>query len=165
MVAAGAKRRVLWIDACRNEPGKGAGDGRSFTQFKESDGTRILFSTKFGRMSYEDDELRQGVFSHFLVKGLRGEAGKTDGLISFRDIADYVKDGVQTSSLRAGHVQVPYEGGESSGDFLIGRAAAEAPTLPVPPPSPPSGPRPGDLKTNSTDGQRYAWIPPGKFTM
>jgi hypothetical protein len=37
--------------------------------FKQADGTLILFSTKFGRMSYEDDdELKQGVFSHFLVR-------------------------------------------------------------------------------------------------
>jgi hypothetical protein len=27
------------------------------------------------------------------------------------------------------------------------------------------GPRPGQLKVNAKDGQRYAWIPPGTFTM
>ena len=73
---AGATRRVLWIDACRNEPGKGAGDNRTFTRFDASAGTRILFSTKAGRISYEDDELQQGLFSYYLLKGLQGEAAR-----------------------------------------------------------------------------------------
>jgi uncharacterized caspase-like protein len=81
LIATKAQQRMLWIDACRNEPGKGVGDGRSFTKFQAASGTRILFSTKFGRVSYEDDEFQQGVFSHFLVEGLRGAAAKDDGWV------------------------------------------------------------------------------------
>src|SRR5438046_371314 len=29
----------------------------------------------------------------------------------------------------------------------------------------PIGPRPGQTKVNAKDGQRYVWIPPGKFSM
>ncbi len=29
----------------------------------------------------------------------------------------------------------------------------------------PAGPSAGSVQTNPKDGQRYAWIPPGKFTM
>jgi Caspase domain len=51
MADAGATRRILLVDACRNEPGKGAGGGRSFTRFAGSAGTRILYSTKAGKIS------------------------------------------------------------------------------------------------------------------
>lgn len=137
LTEAGATRRVLWIDACRNEPGKGAGDGRSFTRFAGSAGTRILFSTKAGRISYEDEEFHQGLFSYYLLKGLQGEAARSDGLISFRDLADYVTDAVETRSLRQGHVQVPYEAGESSGDFLIGKTKGAVTSTPPPQPGAP----------------------------
>jgi tetratricopeptide (TPR) repeat protein len=125
-----AQQRMLWIDACRNEPGKGVGDARSFTKFQAASGTRILFSTKFGRVSYEDDEFQQGVFSHFLVEGLRGAAAKDDGWVSFRDLSDYVTDQVQSRTLRQGHPQVPFEGigqSDASGDFPVARLSASTP--------------------------------------
>jgi uncharacterized caspase-like protein len=42
MKEAGVTRRVLWIDACRNEPTKGGG-GRSFERLQAAAGTRVLF--------------------------------------------------------------------------------------------------------------------------
>jgi hypothetical protein len=134
MVATGARRRVMWVDACRNEPGKGAGDGRSFSRFESSSGTRILFSTKAGRISYEDDDLKQGLFSYYLARGLHGEAARDDGMVSFRDLADFVVDGVESRSLKQGRVQVPYEAGESSGDFLLARSNGPAPAVIAPNP-------------------------------
>jgi hypothetical protein len=35
---------------------------------------RELYSTKAGRVSYESDVLRQGIFTYYLAKGLAGEA-------------------------------------------------------------------------------------------
>lgn len=121
--ATGAPRQVMFIDACRNEPGKGVG-ARSFEGFQASAGLRELLSTKAGRISYEDDQLGSGVFTHFLVKGLEGGAAGQDGLITFRDLADYVTEGVSTFGFQHGQMQVPYEAGESSGDFLLARAGA-----------------------------------------
>src|SRR5262249_21379113 len=93
--ATGAPRQVIFIDACRNEPGTSVGS-RSFEKFQASAGLRELLSTKAGRISYEDEQLGSGVFTHFLVRGLRGEAAGQDGLITFRDLADFVTDGVST---------------------------------------------------------------------
>ena len=121
--ATGAPRQVMFIDACRNEPGKSAG-ARSFDRFEAAAGLRVLFSTKAGRISYEDDQLGSGRFTHFLVRGLRGEAAGADGLVTFRDLADYVTEGVSTYGFQKGQMQVPYEAGESSGDFLLGKAAS-----------------------------------------
>jgi formylglycine-generating enzyme required for sulfatase activity len=119
MVKTGARQRMLFVDACRNNPQAKSGTTPTFTQFAVAEGTRILFSTKFGRVSWERDELKQGVYTHFLLEGLRGGAARTAGIISFRDLADYVGQKVSAYTLRAGDVQVPFEAGEASGDFLV----------------------------------------------
>lgn len=161
-----AARRVLWIDACRDEPGKGVGEARSFANLQAAAGTRLLLSTKAGKVSYEDEQLKQGLFSYYLVKGLQGDAAGPDGLVTFQDLATYVTLRVRSRSLEIGHVQVPYEAGEASGDFLLARASAAR--VPDPSPTPAAndhGPQPGSTKVNPKDGQRYVWIPPGSFIM
>ena len=35
---------------------------------------------------HEDDKLKQGVFTYFLVKALNGEAAGPDGLVTFHDM-------------------------------------------------------------------------------
>ena len=168
LIATKAERRMLWIDACRNEPGKGVGDARTFKRFAASSGTRILFSTKFGRVSYEDDELQQGVFSHYLVEGLRGAAAKDDGWVSFRDLSDYVTEEVQARTLQQGHTQVPYEGtgqSDASGDFPVARIVAGGAPAPVRAAITDRGPQAGQVKVNSKDGHRYVWIPAGTYLM
>src|ERR1019366_7115023 len=59
-----ARRQVLWIDACRSDPGAGVRDvsRRTFGQLNAAEGMRMLFSTRAGSVSYEDDSLRHGVF-------------------------------------------------------------------------------------------------------
>jgi formylglycine-generating enzyme required for sulfatase activity len=162
--ATGAPRQVMFVDACRNEPGKAAG-ARTFDRLRASAGLRELLSTKEGRISYEDDQLGSGVFTHFLVRGLRGEAAGQDGLITFSDLADYVTDGVSKFGFQRGQLQVPYEAGESSGDFLLAHVTAAPPPVVEPPkPNPPATP-PGSVKVNAKDGLEYVWIPPGTFTM
>jgi hypothetical protein len=48
-----------------------------------------------------------------------------DGLLTFRDLADYVESSVRSYSLQCGKVQVPYDAGEAAGDFSIARAVGE----------------------------------------
>jgi formylglycine-generating enzyme required for sulfatase activity len=161
MADTGAKRRVAWIDACRNEPGKSLPSSRTFAALNRAEGTRVLFSTRAGRLSFENAELKQGVFTHFLIRALQGEAAGSDGLVTFRDIVDYVTDGVQAWGLRRGDLQIPYEvaGGEASGDFLIARAKVVEPVAVE------RGPQVGDVRINPKDGLRYAWVPAGTFRM
>lgn len=126
--ATRAKRRVIWIDACRNEPGRSVAS-RTFGTLDKAEGTRVLFATRPGRVSYENDQLQQGVFSHFLVRALRGEAGGPDGLVTYDDVAAFVSENVENFGLRVGVAQVPYEGGEYRGDFLLARNAGSSPTV------------------------------------
>ncbi len=153
LIKTRAARRVMWIDACRDESAKGVGESRSFANLQAAAGTRMLLSTKAGEVSYEDDALKQGVFSYYLEKGLKGEAAGTDGLVTFQDLASYVTLQVRSRSLQTGHVQVPYEAGEASGDFLLARIPVAV------------GNAPGQVKVNAKDGQRYVWIPAGSFLM
>jgi formylglycine-generating enzyme required for sulfatase activity len=173
--ASKARRKLLFIDACRNDPGQAARSTgqRSFEKLQASEGIRVLFSTKEGRVSFEDDTLRQGVFTYFLAKGLEGEAAGADGLVTFRDLADYVTDRMRAYTVERGQVQIPFEAGESSGDFLLS-AGSKGGGLPAvtPAPAPAAPPEPvkpalqaGATKVNEKDGLKYVWIPPGTFQM
>jgi len=160
-----ARQKMMFIDACRNEPGKSA-SARSFSDLQASSGLRVLLSTQSGKMSFENDSLKQGVFTHFLLRGMGGEAAGADGLVTFRDLSDFLASSVRRWSFEQGFTQVPVErSDEASGDFLLARANV-APVVPVPPPVViPAGPKRGDVKTNPKDGQRYAFIPSGTFRM
>jgi len=141
MRATGAARRIMWIDACRNNTAKSAEAARSFAAFQAAAGTRILFSTRAGRVSYENDDLRHGVFTYFLLEGLRGEAAGSDGLVTFRDLADYVTYSVRSYGLKRNEVQVPYDAGEAAGDFLLAGSVVRDPgprTVRQPQPEPES---------------------------
>jgi tetratricopeptide (TPR) repeat protein len=92
---------------------------------------RILYSTKSGRVSYERDELKHGLFTAFLLRGIRGEAAGNDGVVTFRDLTDYVTNQVSAWGFRNGVRQVPYEAGEATGDFLVGLKNGPAPSAPA----------------------------------
>ena len=121
---APAKRKLLLLDACRNDPGTGGkGIGlRTFAEFEQSEGVAVLYSTKFGGVSYESPALGHGLFTHFLIEGLEGGAAKNDGFVSFRDVADYTQSKVKRWAFERGWSQVPFEAGERSGDFLLAHA-------------------------------------------
>ncbi len=161
--ASKAKRKLLFVDACRNDPGQAARSAgqRSFETLQASEGIRVLFSTKEGRVSFEDDTLQQGVFTYFLVKGLEGEAAGTDGLVTFRDLSDYLTDRMRAYTVERGQVQIPFEAGESSGDFLlsVGMRTPALVTLPA------LTLQAGATKVSPKDGLTYVWIPSGTFQM
>jgi formylglycine-generating enzyme required for sulfatase activity len=166
---SGSMRQVMFIDACRNEAARGArgSAGRSFRSFAAGTGIRMLFSTVPGGVSYEDDELQQGVFSFYLAEGLRGKAAQADGFITFADLAGYVTDNVMRRMTELKLRQEPLENSAAHRDFLIGKSLGRQQESPVLPETPPalvmSFPRPPKL--NCTDGQHYQWISPGEFQM
>ena len=97
-----AGTKLLIVDACRNDP-------TSPNVFRETlasatlpklppptGGTAAFFSCKANQRAVEDVTLNQGVFSHFLVKGLQGEADLSlggrgpDGIVTFSELSTYV---------------------------------------------------------------------------
>jgi hypothetical protein len=70
-----------------------------------SSSTALLMSSKEEEISLEDGGLRSGVFSHYLIRGMKGEADRNrDLLISIPELFQYVHDGVREYT---GNVQTP----------------------------------------------------------
>ncbi len=60
-------------------------------------GTALLLSSKSEETSLESSGLRQGVFSHFLIRGLKGEADSSgDDVISVQELFDFIYQNVRT---------------------------------------------------------------------
>lgn len=67
------------------------------TLSKSIGGTALLMSSKSDETSLESSGLRQGVFSHFLIRGLKGEADEDKNrIISIQELYDFVYKNVRT---------------------------------------------------------------------
>jgi uncharacterized caspase-like protein len=66
------------------------------TLSKSVSGTALLMSSKSDETSLESAGLRQGVFSHFLIRGLKGESDKdNNGIISIEELYDFIYENVR----------------------------------------------------------------------
>jgi hypothetical protein len=62
---------------------------------KSVSGTALIMSSKSDETSLESQGLRQGVFSHFLIRGLKGEADKDkNSVVTVKEIYDYIYESV-----------------------------------------------------------------------
>lgn len=60
-------------------------------------GTALIMSSKSDETSLESSGLRQGVFSHFLIRGLKGEADSNkDDVVTIRELFVYINKSVKT---------------------------------------------------------------------
>lgn len=70
-------------------------------------GTAIMMSSKKEEVSLEYGGLRQGIFSHFLIKGLKGNADKNmDKLITVTELYDYISVNVKSYTLNAQNPEI-----------------------------------------------------------
>ena len=54
-------------------------------------GTALMLSSKGDEFSLEDGGLRQGIFSHFLIRGLKGEADKDNNkIVTIKELFEFV---------------------------------------------------------------------------
>ncbi len=132
------RQRVLFIDACRNDPSRSVpAANRRFSLDDEAEGLAILYSTRAGTLSWEDNRLGHGVFTHYFVEGLQGEAADTaSGIVTFDRLQRYVQSKVKKHVRRRFEkVQIPYIGGERTGEFVLAmgeRRSAPLPNAPEP---------------------------------
>lgn len=103
--ACKAKYKICIADACHSGSliSMRSGDPEpTISQYYQSlaksiSGTALIMSSKGDETSLESAGLRQGVFSHFLIRGLKGEADKNkDKIISIRELFDFVYSNVRT---------------------------------------------------------------------
>jgi WD40 repeat protein len=112
-------RKLMFIDACRREfageEGEKAVPAGGFHDIGEPKGIKVLLSTEEGRFSYEDDNLRGGVFTHFIVEGLTGVADvDRDGKIVLSELELYVGKQMEDYSFRENKEQRMVSRGECS---------------------------------------------------
>ena len=102
-----ARQIVFIMDACRNDPekGKGDGDNRLTNSFSKSlivaaksssapnASSAILFACSEGERAFEDPQHKQSAFTYYLLEALSGKAVKS-GAITMNDVADYVQQQV-----------------------------------------------------------------------
>lgn len=97
-----AKHKICFADACHSGSmlaSKAPSDAiikNYYDAFQKSTGgTALLLSSKSHEVSLEDMGLRQGIYSHFLIKGLKGLADKDDnGIVTITELFNYVHKSV-----------------------------------------------------------------------
>ena len=122
-----AERVVAFLDACYS----GAAGGRTFSAKKtragsvddlflerltRSKGRAIITASRTSEVSIELPELGHGIFSYYLVSGLKGAADlNRDGIVSLQELYEYVEQQVTTKSRAVGGNQHPVMKGELEG--------------------------------------------------
>jgi uncharacterized caspase-like protein len=122
-----AERVVVFLDSCYS----GAGGGRTFTSKKvrashlddlflerlaRSKGRAIVTASRPTEVSLELGELGHGLFSYYLIAGLRGAADlNRDGIVALQELYEYVEQQVAQKSRAVGGNQHPMMKGELEG--------------------------------------------------
>lgn len=100
-----AKYKICIADACHSGSllAMRSGDSKSILESYYNNlaqaerGTALIMSSKSQETSLESKGLRQGVFSHYLIRGLEGEAdiNPKDNIITISELFDFVNQNVK----------------------------------------------------------------------
>src|SRR5215470_17214659 len=127
--------KVLLVDACRNDPLADQSRARStvrlesFTRPSVAEppaGVVALFSCSRGERAFEHDELKHGVFFHYVIEGLQGLAApEGEREVTVGDLESYVQRAVDRFvRSRFGASQKPERRGQVSGAVALARVGA-----------------------------------------
>jgi len=120
-----AKHKVCYLDACNSGSllaTKGAFTNSLLYYYdeiaKSNGGTAFFMSSKSKEFSLEDGGLRQGIFSHFLIDGLKGLADQNkDKIVTLKELFHYVYTNVRQYT---GNVQTPMIAGDYDENMPVG---------------------------------------------
>lgn len=101
----GVGQVVLFLDACRNDPGGRADAPNPLSNTyvnafnfdvrnREVQAFATVYATGIGQRAYEYTEKKQGYFSWALVEGLKGGAANDKGEVTLSQLVKYVQDTV-----------------------------------------------------------------------
>jgi hypothetical protein len=148
--------KLLLVDACRNDPQVDNSRARAEVSLesvtrpqlkKPPGGVAAFFSCTAGEKAFEHDELKHGVFFHFVIEGLKGAAAQGSGNeVTLPELEFFVKKRVgDYVRAKYGVEQKPELVGKSQGLVPIVTVARKTPGRPDLPPSPSvAGPKPPD---------------------
>jgi uncharacterized caspase-like protein len=136
-----AERVVMFLDACYSGAAAGPGGGRTFASRKtragsvddlflerltRAKGRAIITASKPAEVSIELPELGHGIFTYFLIEGLRGAADlNRDGIVSLQELYEYVEQQVSRKSRAVGGNQHPLMKGELEGVLPLTKVRAK----------------------------------------
>jgi tetratricopeptide (TPR) repeat protein len=126
--------KLLLVDACRNDPFQDLSraskefDGDSVTRPQVAEppgGVLAFFSCSRAEKAFEHDELKHGVFFHFVIEALKGGAAAGSDEVTLAGLSDYVSRRV-ADFVRAkyGRTQTPELIGRVRGAFPLVRLAS-----------------------------------------
>lgn len=165
---ARARKKLLIVDACREAvAGQTRGEERMpdglQQAFKVAEGFGVLVSCSAGQLSWEDPELQQGVFTHFLLEGLRPgviKPGQND-LVRLGDLSAYAAEATREWVRRNRRTdQVPFFEGDEPSRMIPLRQVETAAMMPSPSPVAPVGG--GVAAASSTGGSAPNSDKPGR---
>jgi formylglycine-generating enzyme required for sulfatase activity len=100
--------------------------------------THVLAAGTYRQEAVEYDQYQHGLFTHHLVKGLKGEADRArKGWFTFTQLAEYVKSGVMNDTVGSGQGEFVFEVGRKG---EVWKEPLEQPVLPEVAPPPPKEP-------------------------
>ena len=89
------------------------------TRLSKARGRVVLTASRASEVSEEREELGHGVFTYYLLEGLRGKADLDgDGVITVDEVYAYVSRKVPEAT---GQNQHPVKKGETEGQLVLGR--------------------------------------------
>lgn len=113
-----AKSKIIIADAChsgslngsRGTTAQAAIESYYDAFNRSSGGTVLMMSSKAEETSIENNGLRQGIFSHFLIRGLKGAADNDENkLVTINELFEYVEANVK---FYTNNYQTPVISGE-----------------------------------------------------
>lgn len=107
-----AKHKIVLADACHSGSAQTMAMrstayeqtlDKYYNAFEKSrGGLALLMSSKGEEFSLEDGGLRQGIYSHYLIRGLKGEADKNQNkIVTIKELYDFVYKGVRKYTANA----------------------------------------------------------------
>jgi len=128
-----ADQVVMFLDACYS----GAAGGRTFAsrrtrasriddvfleRLTRSKGRVIVTASRANEVSLELADLGHGIFSHYLIQGIRGTGDlDRDGMVSLQELYQYLEQEVSRKSRLSGGNQHPVMKGELEGILPLTR--------------------------------------------
>ena len=116
-----AKWKVLFADACHSGAITPEMIERvNATVASSSRDLLALTASRKRESSYEDKELKHGVFSWFLVQALKGYADRdSDGRVTADELIDYVRYNVREHTTKRGAQQTPIENQDFDPELIL----------------------------------------------
>lgn len=128
--AAPTKRTLILLDACHAGAGRSAQPMNSamVEEASPTTPTNILMAAcQEKQVASEMPDKPHGVFTWFLLEGLRGradEAGNRDGWVSYLELEDYVTDASHRLGFQENRIaQTPRRMGKLLGDFPVSQVS------------------------------------------